>query len=76
MGCIKIEVSSYSLSSDQMQWMHQVAQEHKVPKHGFAGVLLVDGMSIQNDLQIERTGSLFRLTGLLKEVAKWKSSRA
>ena len=46
--------------------MHQVAQEYKVPKYGFAGVLLVDEMSIQDDLQIERTGSEFRLVGFVE----------
>ena len=48
------------LSGDHLQRMHQKAQEHKVPKHGFAGVLLVDEMSIQDDMQIERTGRMFR----------------
>ena len=37
-----------------------------MPTHRFAGVLLVDGMSFQDDLQIGRTRSMFRLIVLVE----------
>jgi hypothetical protein len=51
--------------SENLQWMKQQAILSKIPEFGFHGGLLIDEMTIQDDLIITKDGDSWNVVGLL-----------
>ena len=52
-------------SDDILQWMHTEAKSKNIPPQGMSGGIVIDEMSIQDDLQIEYTKEGSKLVGLV-----------
>ncbi|XP_071111146.1 uncharacterized protein [Haliotis cracherodii] len=50
-------------NNDVFKWMYMEACSRNLPKHGYYGGLVLDEMSIQEDLQIVKKGGQIKLVG-------------
>lgn len=48
------------------KWMHLEAKRRSLPVEGWSGGIILDEMSIQSDLQINKDGDIFEISGLVE----------
>lgn len=53
------------INKEVLEWMKSEAVFRELPKEGYDGGLLVDEMSLQEDLRLKRTGNEFELIGFV-----------
>lgn len=63
-NCVRQKVGFHD---DIFEWMYNEATRLEVPKEGFVGGIVLDKMSIQEDLQIEKTRSGIELIGFVNK---------
>lgn len=63
-NCVRQKVGFHD---DIFEWMYNEATRLEVPKKGFVGGIVLDEMSIQEDLQIEKTRSGIELIGFVNK---------
>lgn len=63
-NCVRQKVGFHD---DIFEWMYNEATRLKVPNEGFVGGIVLDEMSIQEDLQIEKTRSGIELIGFVNK---------
>ena len=51
------------LNRDNLTWMYKEAQRQKISKSGLRGGLIIDEMSVQDDIKVVRRGDLWNLIG-------------
>jgi hypothetical protein len=58
--------NNVGFDNDIFKWMHLEAKRRALPIEGWSGGIILDEMSIQTDLQINKNGDVVELSGLME----------